>query len=438
MNSTKVRIIALSILILGLAAGFYDSAEFLGFHDERWAKNFRLGLDLQGGAHLEYEADVSSLPAADISSSMDGLKDVIERRVNLFGVSEPLVQTAQVGGKNRLIVELAGVFDINEAIKTIGETPYLEFKELARDSSGKVTATSSAEIKDFVPTELSGRFVNRAQLGFNGTSGSPDVLLEFNSEGAKLFEDITGRNVNLPLAVFLDGSIISAPIVQNKIAGGSAQITGNFTVDEAKQLVRRFNAGALPIPITLVSQQSVEPSLGFESLMKSLRAGIWGFLAVAIFMILWYRLPGLIAVVALGIYAALSLLLFKLIPVTLSSAGIAGFILSVGMAVDANILIFERMKEELKAGKSVDSAMKEGFSRAWTSIRDSNVSSLITAAILYWFGTSIVKGFALTLGLGVLVSMFSAITASRYLLLILPHRSQNKAMRFLFGSGLAH
>src|SRR3989344_5694877 len=344
----KIRLFALSILALGLLAGFLDAGEFLGFGNHWFSRPFRLGLDLQGGTHLIYKADISTLKSgAETSEAMAGLRDVIERRVNFFGVAEPVVQTERVGGDNRLIVELAGVFDIKQAIQVIGETPYLEFKELKRGLDGQPLATSTATMLDFEATPLTGKYLTRASLGFGEQIGTPEIFLEFNDEGAKLFETITEKNVGHPLAAFLDGVPISAPVVREKITGGKAQITGQFTLDEAKQLVRRFNAGALPVPITLLSQQSVEASLGRESLLKSLYAGIYGNLAIMLFMILWYRLPGIIAVFALGVYATLTLLLFKMIPVTLSSAGIAGFILSIGMAVDANILIFERMKEEL-------------------------------------------------------------------------------------------
>ena len=420
----KIRILALIILFVGLAAGFYNVAEFLGFRDSWWERPFRLGLDLQGGTHLVYRADTSSVASSEIAEAMAGVRDIIERRVNLFGVAEPVVQTENVGGERRLIVELAGVFDIREAIKTIGETPFLEFKELKG--------------KDFVATNLTGRYLKKASLSFAENLGEPEISLEFNDNGAKIFEEITARNVGEPVAIFLDGAPISIPVVQEKITGGKAQITGKFSVDEARQLVRRFNAGALPVAISLISQQSVGSSLGSDALFKSLRAALYGTLAVMLFMVFWYRLPGLISVLALGVYGSLTLLLFKLVPVTLSSAGIAGFILSVGMAVDANILIFERMKEEIRSGKFLDSAMAEGFRRAWTSIRDSNVSSLITAVILYYFGTSIVRGFALTLGLGILVSMFSAITASRYFLYSLPHKTSTKLTRFLFGAGFSN
>jgi protein-export membrane protein SecD len=437
----RPRLLALSILVIGLLAGFYDVGEHLNLPDSvsRWIRPFRLGLDLQGGTHLVYKADITQLgDGQSTEESMAGLRDVIERRINLFGVTEPVVQTENVRGERRLIVELAGVFNIQDAIKSIGETPYLEFKELAKGPDGKPLATSTIALTDFLSTNLTGRFVKGATLAFDTNTGQPQVGIEFNAEGSKLFEQITENNIGAPVAIFLDGAPISTPVVREKITGGKAQITGSFTNDEAKQLVRRFNAGALPVPISLISQQSVEASLGKDALARSLKAGIYGAIAVILFMIFWYRLPGLIAVLALSlVYSTLTLLLFKLIPVTLSSAGIAGFILSIGMAVDANILIFERMKEELKAGRTLDTAMNEGFNRAWTSIRDSNVSSLITSVILYWFGTSLVRGFALTLGFGILVSMFSAITASRFFLFSLPHKKTTKLTHFLFGSGVS-
>ena len=422
----KVRIMALAILIIGMLAGYFDIFGKTPFH---------LGLDLQGGTHLVYEADTSSVVGGE-KDAMDSLRDVIERRVNLYGVSEPVVQTEKSGDSHRLVVELAGVFDIKEAIKLIGETPFLEFKELPDSIKNAAIQPEEVAYEDFLPTNLTGKYVKRATVAF-GQVGEAQIFLEFTSEGANIFEQVTGKNVGFPLAVFLDGAIISAPTVQQKISGGSAQITGQFTLAEAKELVGRFNAGALPVPISLISQQSVGASLGQDSLVRSLWAGIWGTLAVAIFMLFWYRLPGIVSILALGVYSALTLFLFKTIPVTLSSAGIAGFILSIGMAIDANILIFERMKEELREGKSLDVALFEGFRRAWTSIRDSNVSSLITAFILYWFGTSLVKGFALTLGLGVIVSMFSAITVSRLLLKSLPRFASEKITRFLYGTGFS-
>ncbi|HTK04919.1 MAG TPA: protein translocase subunit SecD [Candidatus Eisenbacteria bacterium] len=606
-----------------------------------WNVPYRLGLDLQGGTHLVYVADMKDIPDAERAEAMAGVRDVIERRVNAFGVSEPVVQVNKSGESWRLIVDLAGIKDISEAIRLIGETPILEFKEqndgspqreltaderkdmetvnakaladakatlkdalkkgadfealarertqdgatkenggdlgfvaadgpykpavdrietlklaagkvipevitnpaghhvvrfdekresgkevlashilvcwqgtqnceqartkeeaqkliddlkakatvanfaaLAKESSDDPSAkTNSGDLgwftkdtmvkefadaafalktgeisgvvespfgfhliykrderptyeyhlhhiqfttktaADYLPppdpwknTQLSGKHLKRAMLQFQTTTNEPQVALEFNEEGRKLFAEITERNVGKPVAIFLDGHPISTPTVQEAIREGTAIISGNFSIKEAKELVRRLNAGALPVPITLESQQSVGASLGKESLDMSLKAGLMGFLIVALFMLFYYRLPGLIAIVALGLYTAMNLALYKLIPVTLSLSGIAGFILSVGMAVDANVLIFERMKEELLRGRTLQSAIDEGFKRAWNSIRDSNFTSLISCAILFYTSSSLIKGFALNLALGVLLSMFSAITVSRTLL----------------------
>lgn len=605
--------------------------------------NFRLGLDLQGGTQLIYKADMSAVPIKDRMTSLEGVRDVIERRVNVFGVSEPNVQTNKSGDDYQIIVELAGIKDVKEAIKMIGETPLLEFKEqgaekkeltpeqkkeleefnkkaevkateilgkvisggdfaaLAREYSedeqakenggdlGWITETSDAEMFSFAKqtgagstsrdlfngskgyeiikvsekraktdpftneeekevmaahllichkdisgcesgltkeealdkikkikaqatpaifrdlvkqnstepgaresggelgwfgkgkmvkpfeeeafklavgafsdpvetefgyhliykqdervieeyktehilirtmreedilgaqsewknTELTGKNLKRASVQFDPNSGNPEVSLEFDDEGAKMFADITGRNVGKPVAIFLDGYPISVPTVNEKITGGKAVISGNFNIKEAKLLAQRLNAGALPVPISLINQQTIGASLGQQSVSDSLRAGIIGFLLVALFMVIFYRLPGLVAVASLVIYGLLVLAVFKIWPVTLTLAGLAGFIMSIGMAVDANILIFARFKEELKAGKPIAMALEEGFRRAWFSIRDSNVSTLITCFILIQFSTSIVKGFAVTLALGVLTSMFTAIVVSRNLL----------------------
>ncbi|MBT7008300.1 MAG: protein translocase subunit SecD, partial [Candidatus Jacksonbacteria bacterium] len=267
-------------------------------------------------------------------------------------------------------------------------------------------------------TELSGKHLSTSTVQFDPTSGQPTVTLQFNDEGAELFEQITDANIGRQVAIFLDGFVISAPTVQQKITGGQAVISGSFTIVEARELASRLNAGALPVPITLLSQQTVGPSLGQLSLEKSLVAALVGLILVIIFMVGFYRFPGVIAVLALAIYGAVVVAIFKLVPVTLTLSGIAGFILSLGMAVDANVLIFERIKEELYRGQSMKSAIEDGFHRAWTAIRDGNISTLITAFILLTFGTSLIKGFALTLGIGVLVSMFSAITVSRILLLV--------------------
>jgi len=375
-------------------------------------KPFKLGLDLQGGTHLVYQADLSNIEEKDKAGALEGLRDVIERRVNFFGVREPIVQ---VQGE-RLIVELAGVIDPAEAIKQIGQTPFLEFQEQKEnyqeilEKNKKVLETGEGQYEDpFQSTPLTGKYLKKAEIGFNQTTYQPLISLEFNDEGAKIFEELTSKNVGKQLAIYIDQIPISAPVVQEVISGGKAQITGQFTVDEAKELARNLNAGALPVPIKLISQQSVGPTLGKISLEQSLKAGIFGFLAVIIFMIIFYRLPGILASVALVIYAVLILTLFKLIPITLTLAGIGGFILSVGMAVDANVLIFSRMREELRGGKSFSQGLEDGFNRAWPAIRDGNLTTLLVAAILFGFGTSFIKGFALTLSLGVLLSMFSAI-----------------------------
>ncbi len=438
-----------------LAGGFLLAGILLGFFvapglAERVAKRklpiphvpYRLGLDIQGGTHLVYLADLRNTLPENYASSMDAVRDVIERRVNLFGVAEPLVATEHSGSEWRLVVELAGIRDINSAIKLIGATPFLEFHEERTDAERAAIIEAAkkggarGEDPDFKPTALTGKYIKKADVDFSRNSFQPTVSLELTGEGAKIFADLTQKNVGKRIAIFLDGAPISAPVVQEAITGGRAQITGNFTPAGAKQLVDRLNAGALPVPISLIGQQSVEASLGRESLSRSLYAGVVGFLLVALFMILWYRLPGLLAVAALSLYACIVLAIFKLIPVTVTVAGIAGFILSIGMAVDANILIFERMREEMRRGKDLESAVREGFGRAWTSIRDSNISSLITAAILYWLGTSVVRGFALTLGIGILVSMFSAISVSRTLLLAVMTGRMERA-KFLFSSGIS-
>lgn len=664
----KLRWVLFFVLVLALATGLLDWArpwnngvDWVNSRVEKinvlkWARlphypdrPFRLGLDLQGGAHLVYEADVSKIESGDRDEAMEGVRDVIERRVNAFGVAEPLVQTARSGDGWRVVVELAGVKDVNQAIKQIGETPVLEFKQeggaepdraltdaekremeqynkdalkKAKDaiaelqkqdaidfmamakkysedlatkdlggSLGFITADSAygelwqwadkqgpgkvglepvetsegwnivnvresrdqgkqvlarhllicfrgsercekdtskdaalakinelkskATIENFIDlvkenstepgaaqsggdlgwfgqgqmvkpfedaafalsngtisnvvetqfgyhliykinerpvkaynvyrilfkkkteadylpppepfknTGLSGKHLTRAMIQFDPNTNTPEVGLEFNDEGKKLFGDITTRNVGKLVAIFLDGLPISVPRVQAAITDGRAVITGNFTVQEAKLLAQRLNAGALPVPISLISQRTVGATLGSASVAASLKAGLIGFALVALFMIAYYRLAGVLAVFALIIYTAIVLALFKLIPVTLTLAGIAGFILSVGMAVDANVLQFERLKEELRAGKGLQSAIEDAFIRAWPSIRDSHLTTLFGALILFWFSTSLVKGFGLTLSIGVVMSLFSAISVTRvFLRLVAPYASR--------------
>lgn len=545
---------------------------------------FVLGLDLQGGTQLVYEADVTGVPESDRLSALDGVRDIIERRVNVAGVSEPLVQVNRtLSGDYRIIAELAGIKDVDEAIRLIGETPLLEFKEqdfeqqeistepnqeaiifneetknkatealnslkegvsfsdLASEYQASyskrdnITAKSdpklaqallaakageflaepvkdanslklvklidvknladpfspeasdaqeqvyTAEILSFnlqdisptlnlddswVNTELSGKNLDKAVLQFNPQNGTPEVSLQFDSEGAKMFADITERNIGAPVAIFLDGYAISVPTVNERIPDGKAIISGQFNVQEAKLLVQRLNTGALPVPIHLVGQQTVGASLGQKSIVNSVNAGLFGLLLVAVFMLVFYRLPGLAAIVSLFIYSmtvlaifksapiwlallfisllvflfinifdhlkifdgALSALFFLIIlsflvyyanqPVTLTLAGITGFILSIGMAVDANILIFERMKEELRAGAPLDAALDNGFKRAWPSIRDGNITTILTCLVLISFGTGLIKGFGATLFIGVSISMFSSIVITYILLKI--------------------
>lgn len=453
----KTRITALLILLLGVGVGIFvykSEVRHRNLAQDTVALGiakfpFRLGLDLSGGTHLVYHADVSKVASSEIRNSMDALRDVIERRVNTFGVSEPVVQVQDGGfsnlGEERLIVDLPGVTDVAKATAMIGQTPLLEFKtlnpkpastqELTIDKNGVAQPIKAPDL--YVSTELTGRYLSKATLEFNQTTGEPLVSLQFNDTGSALFEKITKENIGKPVAIFLDGEPISVPTVNDTITGGKAQITGSFTPQEAKLLVGRLNSGALPVPIELVSTQTIGPSLGAQATTAGVKAAIIGFLAIALFLIIWYRLPGLVAVIALSMYVAIMLAIFKLVPVTLTAAGIAGFIISIGIAVDANVLIFERIKEELRSGNTITDAIRHGFSRAWFSIRDSNISSMITAIILFWFGTSLIKGFALTFLIGVLVSMISAISITRLFLSTLNIQKTTKFTNFLFGSGFS-
>ncbi|EKE25546.1 MAG: SecD/SecF/SecDF export membrane protein:SecD export membrane protein [uncultured bacterium] len=485
-----------------------------------------LGLDLQGGSHLEYRADVANIESSKVPEALAGVQDVIERRVNAFGVGEPVVYTTKSGDENRVVVEIPGVKDIEQAKAQIKGTPLLEFKEegidpqvqqmldsqnsqskekaqqlldqvkkggnfeeLAKENSQDPGSKEKGGDLDFVKkgafvpefdevlfnknlkpgevypelvesdfgwhiikfieskgegddkevrsqhillskvnldqypqlqyksTGLTGKNLKSASVVFQSQGLSePQISLQFDAEGTKLFSELTKANLGKSIAILLDGEIISAPTVQSEITNGEAVITGKFTLPEAKDLVQKLNTGALPVPLTLVSQQSVEASLGQDSLNKSIIAGAIGLAAVVVFMLLFYRFLGLVASLALLIYTALMITIFKFTGITLTLSGIAGFVLSIGMAVDANILIFERTKEEIKNGRSIANSLDEGFKRAWTSIRDGNVSSLLTAAILYLMGTGFVKGFAAALFIGVVVSMFTAVVITRTML----------------------
>lgn len=432
---TRFRVIGFFALIAGLLLAYFVwSTEA----DPTSSYRFKLGLDLAGGTELIYTADMSQTPANERAAALSALQGVIDRRINLFGVAEPLVQTEQASSfsgttKDRLIVDLPGVTDIKAAVAALGQTPTLEFRLATSQTVGTTSQIA------YVATGLDGRYLASASLGFGSgaTAGlaAPQVILNFNDAGAKLFEKITSENVGKTLAIFLDGQPISAPTIQEAIPGGQATITGRFTATEARDLVRNLNFGALPVPITLESSSAVGPTLGVAAITAGVVAGIVGFSIVALFMIGWYRLPGLIAAIALTEYVVFMLSIIKIIPVTLTASGIAGLIISIGMAVDANVLIFERTKEELRAGKNPREAVHIGFSRAWTGIRDGHFTMLISGTILFWLGTSIVQGFALVFVLGVLASFISAVSLSRvFLLAIVPEKGEG-VWHFLIGSG---
>lgn len=641
---------AIGLLVLALAATVYllpkpmnwlivKTGSVLGtdWTDKQSNKSFLLGLDLQGGSRLEYEADLSAIPATERQEAVNGVRDVIERRVNALGVSEPLVQTTQAGESWRVNVELAGVSNVEEAIKRIGDTPILEFKEenteapreLTAEERARITAEQAAAraraegllakvrapgadfsnearvatsstvpaasswlregarnlplyyavrteavgvvqkiidtpeayyvvkidekkqvtkeamgrhlliswqgaersestltkeqakakidelkkqanpqnfeqlvkqhslepnasstggliewieqtstdpsaqvlVKEFADpffalplqtisdvvetpfgyhlmlktderpvedvraqvatfdklteaevlppndgwkaTKLTGKQLESARVDFNQQTGGIQVALQFNGEGTDLFAEITRKNIGKRVGIFIDGELLSAPMVQSEIPGGQAVITGVGTLEEARALARNLQAGALPVPISLIAKQTIGPSLGIESLEASLRAGLAGFLLVALFMVLVYRLPGAVAVASLALYTVLSLAVFKYIPVTLTLAGIAGFILSIGIAVDANVLVFERFKEELRLGKGLSVALEDAFQRAWPSVRDGHMTVLISCAVLYWFSSSVIRGFSLTLAIGIAISLFTAVVTCR-------------------------
>lgn len=557
---TQLWLTISGIIILTVLAG---TVSFPKGPDITWQGNMvrelkvHLGLDLQGGTSLTYEADLTNIEAGQEQEAMAGVRDVLERRVNAFGVSEPVVQTNKSGDAWRVLVELPGITDVNKAVQEIGETPLLEFKtegdaelteeqlQLIRDTNAtsqqraqdildrvlagedfatiaaaesedtgtaanggslgyfgrgisdvaieeaafsaetgkvmpqlvesefgyhilnvtnKVTAKPSEHSADslqnilnedgtstvseneqpeelvevahimvqklpessavfgnnYVNTDLTGKQLERADVQFDPNTNIPLVTLDFDDEGSQLFEDITRDNIGKTIAIYLDGEAISTPVVNQAISGGQAQIEGNFTIEEARTLARRLNSGALPVKITLVNQRNVGPTLGEDAIQRSVVAGLLGLVILAIYMIVYYRMPGVVAVVSLIIYGLLLLTIFKLWPITLTLSGVAGFILSLGIAVDANVLIFERMKEELRNGKSLQSAIDDGFKRAWLSIRDSNLSSLLSCLILIWFGSSVIKGFAITLAIGIVLSMFSAITITRTILKVVP------------------
>lgn len=371
-----------------------------------------LGLDLAGGSQLAFEADTSNLGESEKGQALESAKRVIERRVNFFGVSEPNVQVSSFAGKDRILVELPGVRDVEEAVSLIGKTAQLEFANV--NGEGDETM--------LVPTSLTGADLKRAQLTFDQRTGNPSVSIEFSQEGTDKFAQITKDNVGRPVAILLDGEVISAPVVQEEITTGQAVITGSFDTDSARELTVQLNAGALPLPISLVEQRTIGASLGADSVAKSVQAGVIGVGMVLIFMVLAYGRLGLVACIGLVVYGVITLSLYKLIPVVLTLPGVAGFLLSVGMAVDSNILIFERFKEE-RTKRPIPDALEVSFGRAWDSIRDANIATLFTAFILanpldwnFLHTSGPVRGFAITLAIGIGISLFTGIVVSRNLL----------------------
>jgi len=424
VNRRNSIILVLIIILFALAISevlVRNAPSIQGGNPGNNTLGMRLGLDLSGGTRLVYEARLGNeTPTAeDIQSAIN----IITKRVDAYGVSEATVQKL---GSDQIVVQLPGVRDVEAAIALIGTTAQLEYKEVLYDSSGNPILDSNGNYQWIPATAvdsngkevaLTGQYLKRnAKVIFAQNTNAPEVAFEFNSEGATLFSQITGRLVGKPLGIFLDNQLISSPTVKQQI--GASGVIENIPLKEANNLAILLNAGALPVSLNgPIERMTVDPTLGADSIRKSLVAGMVGIILVIAFMVLYYRLPGALASVALIIYGILMLALFKLIPVTLTLPGIAGFILSIGMAVDANVLIFERLKEELRSGRNLSVAVETGFNRAWPAIRDSNITTIIACIILYWIGSALAEprmmGFALTLGIGVALSMFSAITITR-------------------------
>jgi len=431
MHQRDVRLLVLIAIIAGLAI-WVAMPSNPGIHfrlgEKRIDREIKIyqGLDLQGGMQVLLEAD---LPAGqDIETqSMEAARSIVENRVNGLGVTEPIVQGV---GSRRILVQLPGISDPEAAIATLRQTGLMEWvdtgaeylkpgTEIKTDYATSAPLDTSTEVsatQKIYHTVLTGRNLRRASVQFD-RNGLPVIAFELDAEGGEIFAQHTANNTGHYLAIVLDEVIISCPRIQSTIPDGRGQITGRFTVEEAKAMVLQLRYGALPVPLKVVDTRTVGPTLGQESVEKSVRAGTIGLVIVLLFMLIYYRMPGFLADLALVLYALVTLALFKLIPVTLTLPGIAGFLLSVGMAVDANILIFERMREELRQGRTLQRSIDSGFRRAWTSILDSNISTWITCAILWFFGSSfgasMVKGFAVTLAIGVIVSMFTAVTVTR-------------------------
>ncbi len=451
ITTMKTRILAIFILLVTFFIGFFvykNEPALSKSEDVKYP--FSLGLDLAGGTQIIYRADISELDESEVDDAMETLKTVIERRINPLGQEETNVQIQEASfanqGEYRILIELPGVTNVTEAKKQIGETPILEFKLLRDDIDISSLDPETVTFDQmYVPTELTGRYLDSASLQFvpSGAQGgyAPSnqsiVALQFNEEGEALFSKITRENIGRELAIFLDGVPISNPIIREEITGGEAIISGDFTPEQAKELAKQLTFGALPVPIEEIGTQTIGASLGSAAIDAGIRAGLIGLGILCVFFLFWYRVPGLIAMISLVVYGLTMFALMKIIPITVTAAGIAGFIISLGVAVDANVLISERLKEELKGGKTLKEAIEEGFDRAWFSIRDSNISGIITAVILFWFGSNLIKGFAMTFGIGIIISMVSAITVTRIFLLVVVGNSNGKKLKFLFGNGLS-
>jgi len=386
----------------------------LKFGDKVKEIKIYLGLDLQGGSHLVYKIDDSKIDQKDKNDAANSVINIIDKRVNSLGVSEPTVQLAKIEGQNNIIVELPGITNVEEAINMIGKTAQLSFWEIGDNLNLEVDPNNP--LAGWKQTELNGSHLKKSFVKFDQSSGKPYIAIEFNDDGSKLFAEITKKNLQKPLAIVLDNQIISAPTVQSVIESGDAVITGEFTLEDSKNLSKLLNAGALPAPIELVEQRSIDATLGIESVQKSIMAGIMGIILISLFLIIIYKFPGFLASIILIIYTVIVSAIFKLRPVTLTLAGVTGIIISIGMAVDANVLIFARMREEFRKGLPTSVVVEEGFKRAWSSIFDSNMSTLITCLILYSLTGGLVRGFAVTLSIGVLVSIFTAITITKTIL----------------------
>ncbi len=432
MFRTPVGKLILIIVITAIATFISLPKTSLNFKIGNFSVNrnfdIHLGLDLAGGSRLVFEADMSKVPEEKKATAIEGVKNIIESRVNLFGISEPTVQTSSFEGKNRIIVELPGISDTAQAVNLIGKTAQLVFAEVVEIPATE-TSSASGTLKE---TDLTGADLKSASVVFDSQTGKPAISIDFTEEGGKKFEEITGRSIGKQLPIVLDSQVISAPNVEEKITGGSAQITGSFTVEEAKELSIQLNAGALPVPVNLIEEKTIGATLGAISVKESLVAGIVGLLMVGIFMIVSYGKLGLVADIGLVIFSVISLALYKLIPITVTLPGIAGFMLSIGMAVDSNILIFERFKEE-KLKRNIPDALEVSFGKAWDSIRDANVATIITSLVLmnpldweFLQASGPVRGFAITLLMGILISLFTGIFVSRNLLRLLIRERKEK------------